>query len=144
MKRTIKFTHNGLVIKRNTDRIYTHVVLGRRCADKSLAVTLETVQMHAKSNHDYYVKSAAQPREKYCNDATWALYQANAAMTLEEYTVKELQRARDRHADEVARGCYKLGVICWNGRRDLAEKEASKHRGWMLDVEIVEIPEAAR
>jgi hypothetical protein len=141
----------NIIGTRSSERTYTHAVIIQwseesfRERDHSVAYAQ---QCNSKKNFEYYCGIAANGVEgemaKYkftsLEEATRRVEHAKeiAALGYEGWVEQERMENIAEFEAKVARGGF------WNGRRDLAEKEAAKYRGradianvWIVEAEAV-------
>jgi hypothetical protein len=147
----------NIIGTRSSERTYTHAVIIQwseesfRERDHSVAYAQ---QCNSKKNFEYYCGIAAHGIEgemaqyKYTSleEATRRVEHAKeiAALGYEGWVEQERMENIAEFEAKVARGGFTPAVLCWNGRRDLAEKEAAKYRGradianvWIVEAEAV-------
>jgi hypothetical protein len=138
---------------RSSERAYTHAVVIQHSEAwyREQAHSVAYAKGHnSKSNFDYYVKIADGGV-----DAERAEYKYTPLSQIEE-RVAEAVAIRDmgydawveqRRQANIARheaSNFQPAVLCWNGRLDLAQKEAAKYQGrpgianvWVVEAEKV-------
>lgn len=158
---------DGTFATRKSDRVYTHIVVGRRSYEKELAdaSTVSKGQRDTlKSNFAYYTKIAAgndpYPSTCYRTEPKWtaeevaeekARAEAENAQRFQEavrkidgHTLESFIEAdRLYHIRKVeerkTKGYYNdLLVVAWCGRLDLAHKQVSAN-SHLIDVAIVPV-----
>jgi hypothetical protein len=110
---------NGQVFHRSSqNRVYTHVVIGRRCKDNAMTVAKGASWAAADGrNWDYSNDKVAEGRDNY------------------------IERKRAERIVKVSETDFtKWSVLGWASRPDLAEKNASSHRAksYWAEVQILE------
>jgi hypothetical protein len=142
-KRVLTVTYAGQDFTRETARDYTHVVLIKRHATAELAVSMRDAAEVARINYPYYVREAkASTREFQHASSELARFEAIAAMTEDEFVALCEREVKDKVMKAKAAGVYdRYECVCWCGRLDLAEKEASSQRRWgHAEVVVVPVP----
>lgn len=143
---------NGKVHTRNSKgRVYTHCVAIRFSYEHALAQAKKPY-IHAASDYayfaayidgtsDYLVKQSWQSDEQHAADVARHVANAKAnigsAKSVEEYIANGVARAVADVEKSKASGYYDAWqVIGWNGRPDLAEKEAARQRARASVAEV--------
>ena len=140
-----------IVGTRKSDRTYTHAVIIQYSEEwhRERAHSVAYAQYHnSKSNFDYYSEIAARGVEGEL--AQWRRMSRETAdrivaMGYDAWVEGRRLENIKQHEASVANGGFKPAVLCWNGRRDLADKEAAKRRAvasiaqvWVVEAEEVE------
>lgn len=142
-KRTYRVVYNGVEYTRQTERIYTHIVLVRRDYETELADTIKRARQRVKADHDYAVDLANRPINPY----SWitaeqlAEHARIAALTPEQYEQERVEHARAYVEKRRAAGVFdNPGPLTWCGRPDLAAKEEARARSSGYWAEVVTVP----
>lgn len=147
MPKKLKFTHaDGSVSKRLTDRIYTHVVVGRVDLVKMRASTIEHSQAQAGDSWDSHHRMAKIPvGAKKWPDAPWLMTQAdvdtNAAFAAahpdrDVYLAQRQQAALDALAKRYGTGDKSQELLLqWSQSKENAHKGAQAHK-YNVDVAV--------
>jgi hypothetical protein len=148
---------NGAIVgTRASHRAYTHAVVIQWSEDHARTVAYGYKPTATdKSNFSYYTEVAAQGVDHpHYNREPWRPLGDVAGVERAKATIEGgydayVERLRQHQIDsfEASRANgFKPGVAAWNGRRDLAEKEASKYRGQdrVANVWIVEVETSAK
>lgn len=133
---------NGLVHTRNSQgRAYTHCVAVRPSYERALAEAQKGWK-NAASDYAYFAERAAGRLEQYrwedegqfairlANEVKHAQEQIAGCANAAEYVEKTRAEMIARVEARKAKGYYDtFEVIGWNGRLDLAQKEAARQHG---------------
>jgi hypothetical protein len=143
---------------RSSPRAYTHAVIiqWNEAHYRDAAYNYKASKTD-RSNFDYNTDIATQGiNHPHHNIQSWrpdgdlegiARAKAQIEGGFDAYVERLRQKAIEYFEAGRAKGGFKPGVAAWNGRRDLAEKEASKYRGrtaianvWIVEAEVVAKP----
>jgi hypothetical protein len=122
------------------NRVYTHVVIGRRCKDNAMTVAKGASWAAADGrNWDY-------SNDKVLGRKTWYAFESEQSREADRARVAEgrdnyIERKRAERIVKVSETDFtKWSVLGWASRPDLAEKNASSHRAksYWAEVQILE------
>lgn len=140
MPRTIKAQHAGATFTRKTDRVYTHVVLGRLDVEKVVAQVRRHAADHIARSWPYFQQVAAGTYEhmRYVSPEE----EKRAARFVEIGLEAAQKEHADKHeADVRKRRDASWEALAWAGRPDLAAKQVEKWRAPInCMAEVVAVP----
>jgi hypothetical protein len=142
-KKTYRVVYNGVEYTRQTERIYTHIVLVRRDYETELAQSIKTARERARASHGYAVEHANQPitAKSWATADELAESARVAGMTPEQYEAECVEKARAYVEKRRAAGVFdNPGPLTWCGRPDLAAKEEARARSSGYWAEVVTVP----
>ena len=141
MKTTYRVEFKGQTFKRQTERTYTHLVVGRKNIEADIAVAKAQRATYLK-NHAFHCQEACEATRKYQHHTPEQLagMVADAAMSADAYADREV--ADDLARIEAARALGSYDRYCdlgWAGRLDLAQKNAATRKAFWMDVTILAV-----
>jgi hypothetical protein len=149
---------DGTIIgTRSSERTYTHAVAIQHSEAwyRERAHSVAYAKEHAsKRNFDYYAKmadagvEAEQAEYKYTPRSEIEKRVAGAVairdMGYDAWVAARLATNVAHHERQIERGGFQPAILCWNGRLDLAQKEAAKYQAradiakvWVIEAETI-------